>query len=182
MPPTKTTPPRCHAGERIVALQPERGRRGTANSGLGLQDEGRLAEAAACYGRALELQPEHLDALMNQGELHEELGELAQAEAYYRRAQSTHPWPGPLARLATLLRGRAARTPTGKPSRRGCTSPVPSRRAAPCSLAWPTSCDARGDYAEAAACLDQANALALEHNRKQGRHYDPDGTRAWSIA
>jgi len=32
--------------------------------------------------------------------------------------------------------------------------------------------DARADYAEAAACLAEANALALRLRRQQGRHYD----------
>ena len=35
------------------------------------------------------------------------------------------------------------------------------------------ACDARGDYAEAAACLERANALALNQRIKQNRVYNP---------
>ena len=59
------------------------------------------------YRRALELQPDHLDAWLNLGLLQEELGEMAEAEACYRQAEARHPHsPLPLARLAVLVRGR----------------------------------------------------------------------------
>jgi hypothetical protein len=34
--------------------------------------------------------------------------------------------------------------------------------------------DARGEYAAAAECLEQANVLALEQRRKEGKHYRPE--------
>ena len=92
--------------QRVVELKPDAA---MAHNDLGwaLQQEGRFAEAAACYRRALELDPDHLDAWLNLGGLHEELGEMDEAEACYRRAQTLHPRaPGPLARLAMLLRGK----------------------------------------------------------------------------
>jgi tetratricopeptide (TPR) repeat protein len=159
--------------QRIVALQPTQAG-GHSELGWALQDEGRMAEAAECYHRALELQPGHLDALMYSGDLHEELGELAQAEAYYRQAQSTHPWaPAPLGRLATLLRGKLPETDAQDLDARlqRLSARAPAR--GPLLFGRAYVLDARGDYAQAAACLAEANALALENNRKRGRAYDP---------
>jgi tetratricopeptide (TPR) repeat protein len=159
--------------ERLIALRPELPH---AHSDLGwaLQEEGRLTEAAACYRQALELQPNFVPALLNQGNLHEEIGEMAEAEACHRRAHEINPnGPVPLARLATLLRGKL---------------PEEDREAIRARLADPELedmprgnllfglahvCDASGDYAEAARCLEQANALALSERRGQGRRYDP---------
>jgi hypothetical protein len=102
-----------------------------------------------------------------------ELGELA--EACYRRALSANPRAAaPLARLATLLRGQlpdadreAIRVRLEGPGAGG--SP---RTRGPLLFGLAQVLDARGEYAEAATCLAQANALALEQRRQQGHGYD----------
>ncbi len=169
--------------QRVVELNPTFAT-GHNHLGWALQQEGRFAEAAACYRRALELQPRYLDALLNQGGLHEELGDMAEAEACYRRAQALHPRaPGPLARLALLLRGKLpeadrdaieaqlGRSERGRASDRSLPPRSPAR--APLLFGLAQVLDAQGEYAAAADCLEQANALALEQRRKQGKHYNP---------
>jgi tetratricopeptide (TPR) repeat protein len=158
--------------ERIVALTPEKAH-AHGDLGWALQEDGRLAEAGACFRRALELDPENVSAYMKQGGLHEELGEMAEAEACFRRARAIDgPAPAPLSCLATLLRGRlpdadreAIRTRLDNPK---------LDQGARMSLLFGLAhaCDARGDYVEAALCLEQANALALEQRVKQNRLYD----------
>ena len=157
---------------RLIALRPEVAA-GHCQLGLALREEGRLGEAAACWARALELQPDHVDTLLNQGMLHEELGDLAGAEACFRRAQAAHPRaPGPLARLAILLRGKlpdadheALQRRAGEPLADGPRSAL--------LFGLAQVCDARGEFAAAAACLADANALALRQRRKEGKFYDP---------
>lgn len=158
--------------ERIVELQPARAG-GHSDLGWALQEEGRLTEAAACYRRALELQPNHLDALLNQGGLHEELGEMAQAETSYRKARTAHAWsPAPLSRLATLLRGKLPDSERGfiQTGLQRLGPRAPAR--GPLLFGLAQVLDAQGDYAGAAECLRQANALALESNQKRGHTYD----------
>ena len=168
--------------QRVVELNPTVAT-GHNHLGWALRQEGRFAEAGACYRRALELQPHHVDALLNQGGLHEELGELAEAETCYRRAQTLHPRaPGPLARLAVLLRGKLPETDRDAIQRQlGCAGagndqslPARSPARGPLLFGLAQVLDARGKYAAAADCLEQANALALEQRRKQGKHYRPE--------
>ena len=86
-----------------------RARSGRAHLSLGwaLQDEGRLAEAREHYDAAIRLQPDLAAAQLNLGGLHEELGEMAEAEAAFRDGALRQPtFALPHARLATLLRGK----------------------------------------------------------------------------
>jgi tetratricopeptide (TPR) repeat protein len=159
--------------ERVVALQPEQA---PAHSDLGwvLQEDGRHPEAFACYRRALELDPGHLGTLVNQGILQEEVGQMAEAEASYRQACKIAPEdPAPLARLTMLLRGKLSEEEHAavlkcleKPS----TDEQPTH---PLLFGLAHFHEGRGEYAEAAGLLQRANALALEHQRKQGHAYDP---------
>jgi len=62
---------------------------------LGCEVEATSAdEAARCYGRALELEPQHHDALLNLGRLLHEAGKLREAEACYRHALTLAPGDG----------------------------------------------------------------------------------------
>jgi tetratricopeptide (TPR) repeat protein len=159
--------------ERVVALRPTQA---GAHSELGwaLQDVGRLTEAAACYARALELQPDHAGALLHQGGLHEELGQLDQAEACFRRARTLYPQAAePLARLATLLRGRLPDADLQALGARLDDPALPDGARGTLLFGLAQVQDARGAYAEAAACLARANPLILAQRRQQGRVYDP---------
>jgi tetratricopeptide (TPR) repeat protein len=185
--------------EKIIELTP--GHAG-AHSALGwsFQQQGRFAEAGDCYRRALELDPRLFAALLNRGSLHEELGELAEAEAVYRQARVLWPdAPNPLARLAQLLRGKlpgadrdaieaqlagpaaqclvsaGGAIPPGAPAAAAAPAPLPagSSGRGPLLFGMAQVLDARGSYARAAECLAEANALAREKRRSEGRHYDP---------
>ncbi len=170
--------------QRVVELNPTLAMAHN-HLGLALQQEGRFAEAAASYRRALELDERYVAAHLNQGGLHEELGEMAAAEARYRHAQTLHPRaPLPLSRLAMLLRGKlpetdleAIRAQLGAPTtdRQTVPPPLPPRSPARGQLLFGLAqvLDARGDYAAAAGCLEEANAIALEQRRRAGKKYDP---------
>jgi tetratricopeptide (TPR) repeat protein len=158
--------------ERLIALKPGLAL-GHNEFGWAQQQQGRPGEAAACYARALELQPDQLDATLSQGSLHEELGDLSEAEACYRRARAVHPAaPGPLAHLATLLRGKL---PDGdrQALQQRLDGPMADGPRSALLFGLAQVHDARGEYAEAAACLAQANALALKVRRKEGKFYEP---------
>jgi tetratricopeptide (TPR) repeat protein len=159
--------------ERVVALKPEWVQ---AHNDLGwaLQEEGRLTEASACYSRALELEPNGVNALLKQGGLHEELGAMAEAEASYRRARAIDPEaPGPLACLATLLRSRLSGADRDAIRSRLHDPDLGDEPGANLLFGLAQTCDALGDYNEAAACLESANALVLNQRIKKNRVYDP---------
>jgi tetratricopeptide (TPR) repeat protein len=160
--------------QKVVALKPEQP---LAHNDLGwaLQEQGRVAEAGSCYRRALELQPSYLDAMLNMGFLHEEQGDMAAAEDWYRRGRATWPrLPGPLSRLAMLLRGKLPEA-----DRQAISNLLDDPRWADAPARGPLLfglahvLDAAGDYAQAADCMAEANALALKQRRQQGHNYDP---------
>jgi tetratricopeptide (TPR) repeat protein len=147
-----------------------------AHSDLGwaYQSDDRPAEAEASYRRALELQPDHLDAWISLGSLKEELGAMAEAEACYREAEVRHPRaPLPLARRAVLSRGRL---PDADRDRLRFEMYRPIGPVVRLNLLFALAhvADARGEYAEAAACLDPANAMARELRKSRNQPYNPD--------
>ena len=158
--------------ERVVGRAPEEPQ-SHIDLGTAMLDDNRLAEAGACFRRALELQPDNLEALLQQGALHEVLGELAQAEARYRRARAAHPGaPAPLACLANLLRGRLP-----VEDRQALCARLEDRRLedgprANLLFGLAHSWDETGQFAQAAACAEKANALASRQRRDQHRGYD----------
>jgi tetratricopeptide (TPR) repeat protein len=159
--------------ERVLALAP---RRATAHNGLGwvLQDEGRLSEAAEHFTTALRLQPDYAGAQLNLGGLYEEQGEMAAAESAFREA--LHLQPGyalPHARLATLLRGRLPEADFAALKERLADPGLAEGPRARLRFALAHVLDARGDYAEAAECLRQANAASLALDRARQRAYTP---------
>ena len=159
--------------ERLVALRPERAAR-PQRPGLGLAAGGPTRGGGRLYRRALELRPDLRDALLNRGGLHEELGEMAEAEACYRQALRDRPR---CARAAGLPGDPAPRPAAGRGPRshpRPAGRPRARRRAARRLLFGLAHVpDARGDYAEAAACLEEANALAQRQRTQQGRRLRP---------
>ncbi len=139
-----------------------------------MQHDGRYEEASACQRRALELRPELLEALLNQGSLFEELGEMTQAEAHYRKAVELHPKaPGPHARLATLLRGRTPEPDRIALRERLAAQDLGEEQRGTLLFALAHVSDAVGDHLEATDYLEQANAIALGQREKKGKTYNP---------
>ena len=98
------------------------------------------------------------------GGLHEELGEMAEAEAAFRAALGLQPrFALPHARLATLLRGKLPDADLAALEER-LADPQAQRRAARRSAVRPGARPGRprANYARAADCLREANALTLE--------------------
>ena len=65
--------------------------RPTATWAPRLQAQGKLLEAVACYGRALELKPDFAEACFNRGKALQDLEKLDEAVACYRRALELQP-------------------------------------------------------------------------------------------
>jgi tetratricopeptide (TPR) repeat protein len=159
--------------QRALAIQPDRA---YAHTGLGcaLQDEGELAEAEAQYRAALALQPDMAIAKLHLGDLREEMGDLGQAEEAFREALRLQPaYVLPHARLATLLRGKLADADCAALEQRLADARLGDGPRTRLLFALAHVLDARGDYARAAECLEQANALSRELNRRKKREYDP---------
>ena len=150
-----------------------RSRRWHNELGWALQQEGRHDEAADSHLRALELDPTLLDAQLNLGNLHEVLGDLAEAEALFRKAQASHPdTPRVLAVLANLLRGRLPDHDRDAIVERLDDPGLHDEGRMGLLFGLAQVSDAQGDYTQAALCLEQANQLALEQSRKRGRRYN----------
>ena len=142
--------------------------------GWACQSDGRQAEAEVAYHRALQLAPDHLDARLNLGSLQEELGAMVEAEACYHQAQQRQPLsPLPLARRATLLRGRLPQADRDR-LRFELYRPHGPELRLNLLFALAHVADATGDPAEAAACLEPANALARELRERCGQAYEAD--------
>ena len=61
------------------------------NYGSLLLNQNRLSEAADEFTRALEIKPDHADAIMNLGIIAERLGDSTKAESLYRKALAMSP-------------------------------------------------------------------------------------------
>jgi tetratricopeptide (TPR) repeat protein len=159
--------------ERVLALEPERV---SAHNGLGwaLQEEGQLTEAGEHYRTALRLKPEFAGAHLSLGTLQEELGDLAAAEASFRTALPLQPaFALPHARLATLLRGKLPDADRAALEESLADAKLGEGPRARLLFALAHVLDAKGNYARAADCLRQANALSLEMARQQKRDCAP---------
>jgi tetratricopeptide (TPR) repeat protein len=149
--------------ERALALSPTE--RASTHIGLGsaLQDEGRLIEAKEHYQAAARLQPDSAAAQLHLGGVHQEVGELAAAEAAFRSALRLQPNAAPpYARLATLLHDKLP-GPDLAGLEKLLTNPyLDASPRARLLFGLAHVLDARGDYARAADCLGQANALSRD--------------------
>jgi len=148
--------------ERVLTLAPDLA---VAHVSLGwaLQEEGRLAEAGEHYAIAARLQPDNAAARLNLGGLFEEQGALAEAETAFREALRLQPaYALPHARLATLLRGKLPDADRAALEERLTDADLGPGIRARLLFGLAHVLDARGDFAGAADCLRQANALTLE--------------------
>jgi tetratricopeptide (TPR) repeat protein len=158
--------------ERVLALAPEASAP-HVSLGWALQEEGRLAEAGEHYRTAARLQPTSAAAQLSLGGLLEEQGALAEAEAAFREAIRLQPaYPLPHGRLATLLRGKLPEADRAALEERLADPQLAPAPRARLLFALAHVLDASSDYARAADCLRQANALTLEQGRGR-RDYDP---------
>jgi len=158
--------------ERVVALDPDRA---PAHLSLGwaLQDESRFAEARDHYNAAIQLQPDLGTSYLNLGGLQEELGELKEAEESFRTALVKQPaFALPHARLATLLRGKLPDADLAALEERLTDEKLAANPRGRLLFALAHALDGHGDYARAAECLREANAITLEANRER-RDYAP---------
>lgn len=147
-----------------------------AHDGLGrvLHEQGRLEEAQARFREALRLDPGLAPAHFDLGTLLEELRQREAAEACYRetlrhdrRHASAH------AALAGLLRARLPEADLAA-LRQVLASDLSQADRSRLLFAVAQVLDARGDFAGAAAHLQEANALALAGWRRRGKEYRPD--------
>ncbi|HET6248508.1 MAG TPA: sulfotransferase [Tepidisphaeraceae bacterium] len=156
----------CYA--RALSLQP--------NSAAVYNDLGRaqirvhgFARAAACFNKALALQPGQADALVNLGLLHRELGNLPQAETAWRAAHKADPdLAGPLAQLASLLKGRLPEADRMAVAARSDDARLSVADRASLLFGLGQVLDGRGEYASAAQSAAKANALVMEQSRQRG--------------
>jgi tetratricopeptide (TPR) repeat protein len=159
--------------ERALALGPGKA---SLHSGLGwaLHEEGRSAEASRHYREALRLRPDFAGARMSLGGLHEENGDLAEAEKAFREALDLQPtFALPHARLATLLRGKLSDADLAALEARLADPQLAHGPRARLLFALAHVLDGRSDFERAAECLQRANALTLEMNRRLKRAYVP---------
>jgi tetratricopeptide (TPR) repeat protein len=147
-----------------------------SHNGLGWvrHEQGRYEEAMRHYREALRLDPSLAAAHGNLGTLLEELSDFPAAERCFREAlRHDARQAGALAQLATMLRAKLPEADLAA-MRRLLDDPYLSggkRSALHFGLAQ--ALDARGNYAEAAEHLRQANALALAQWQQRGQAYDP---------
>lgn len=163
--------------ERILELDPDQA---VAHNALAwiLQDSGRHAEAGEHYRAAIRLQPDFATAHYNFGVYHAELGDLGEAEARYRSTLQHDPGHvTALAQLTGMLREAIPEADLEALRHRLLDPGLPARDRANLLFALATVHDGRGLYADAASCLVEANALALEELARQGLGYDPDDHR-----
>jgi tetratricopeptide (TPR) repeat protein len=159
--------------ERVLILDADRPL--TCNSlGWALQDEGRLTAAEEQYRAAERIKPEMPVTQLNLGGLYEERGDLAEAEERFRRALALNPaFALPHARLATLLRSKLPQADRAALEARLATLQNDDDARSAVLFGHAQVLDGCGDYAGAAECLREANALALDLGKKRHRDYDP---------
>ena len=163
--------------ERILALDPDQA---VAHNALAyiLQTSNRYDEAREHFQAAIRLQPDFAIAHFNLGVLHEDLGDLETAESLYRRALERDPsYVTALARLAALARGSLPQADLDAIDHHLGRPQLLGQDMANLLFALALVRDERGEFSQAAACLERANALALEELGHRGRLYDADTHR-----
>jgi tetratricopeptide (TPR) repeat protein len=147
-----------------------------AYCGLGgvRHEQGQFEEAQAHYREALRHKADLPAAHCALGIVREELGDFTDAERCWRTALGLDPrLAGAFAALATMLRARLPEEDLT--AMRQLLADPDLHQGRRCALHFGLSqvFDAQGAYDMAGESLREANALALEGNRKRGLEYDP---------
>jgi tetratricopeptide (TPR) repeat protein len=145
------------------------------NLGIALRGQGKLDEAIASYQQALRLNPDYAEAHNNLGNTLSDQGKVEEAVASYREALRLKPdYTDALGQLAVLLRGKLPDADRAVLEQRLAESDLNDFDRAKLLYGLAGVRDARGEYAQAAVLLRQANALSLSVRRLKGQVYDRD--------
>jgi tetratricopeptide (TPR) repeat protein len=151
--------------ERVVALDPDRAA-AQLSLGWALQDESRFDLAREHYDAAIQLQPDFAAAYLNLGGLLEEMGDMVAAERSFRTSlEKNATYALPHARLATLLRSKLPEADLAALEERLKDDKLVEGPRARLLFALAHALDGKAEYARAAECLRESNALTLETNR-----------------
>ena len=143
--------------------------------GWALQEDGRPDEAMEQYRLAQRLRPDWAQPYFALSGVHEEQGDMAEAEAAAREAIRLQPrFPAAYARLATLLRSRLPDADLESIEEMLADPTLGKQPRARLLFAFAHVLDAREQYPRAAACMREANASTLEASRAEGILYDPN--------
>ncbi len=148
-----------------------------AHTGLAsiLRDDGRHQESLAAYQEAIRLKPSLASAHAGIGRLLEELGRMPEAEVAFREAIRHDPKQAfAYGQLVTLQRNKA--TDADLEAMRALLLDSTQSESKRSSLHFGLAqvLDARGNYADAAEHLRQANSLRKTDWEKRGKGYDPN--------
>jgi tetratricopeptide (TPR) repeat protein len=164
--------------EKALELEPDYAE---AHNGLGWvrHEQGRFDDAMKLYRTALRLRADYPSAECNLGMLQLELAEFTAAEATFRELLRRRPQhAGAHAQLAILLRGQMPEADVQALRQLLQEADLSASRRASLQFGLAQVYDARGQFAEAAELLREANALALAQRQKSGLTYEPaDHTR-----
>jgi len=138
------------------------------------EDLARPHDAHATLIRALSLNAYYVPALLNLGNLHEDLGEWMEAESAYRRAFDVDEGNNlALSRLIAVGRHESPEAPRLKEAEARLQAPqtsLPDR--ADLGFALGSALDALGVYDRAFAAYSHANRASAELARREGVSYD----------
>jgi len=136
-------------------------------------EQGRLAASLAHYQIALRLQPDFPGARCNLGQVLQELGDLAASEQAFRAVLRDYPrHAAVLSQLAILLRGKLPPADRLLLEQRLADPELTDAGRSNLLFGLAQVCDAEGAYEQAAAHLNQANALALTLRNNHNQGYD----------
>jgi tetratricopeptide (TPR) repeat protein len=143
--------------------------------GKALRHYGKIEEAIASYQQALSLKPDYADAHNNLGVAHTDLGRFDDAIASFREALRLQPKHAEaLSRLTTLLRGKLPEADRAVIEQRLAEPDLKDSDRVKLLFGLAEVCDAKSEYAQAAALLRQASALSLSMPRQIGPGYHLD--------
>jgi tetratricopeptide (TPR) repeat protein len=146
-----------------------------AHNGLGWvrHEQGALPEAVEHFRSALRVQPDFPNAQCNLGMVLEEMGDFDGAEQTWREVLKSVPHhSSALAQLATMKRGKLPEADRAALRERLNDPALDDFNRTNLLFGFAQVLDADADFAQAAASLQQANALALGFRNKMGQRYD----------